>query len=177
PQYRNRISPPAELPVNGRPKQWGGLLENYGSRFRSETARGARLSRPPAVTVRTILAREQARTGTCDYDLALVLATAAGITVRRTEQEFTAGDEKRVDEASAVANWIVQCLSDGGLRRGLGDAAQRCGWRRPWAGPRAYWRPRPKNPLWSLSAASPVGGGQSFAPAGAGPAALSTRIA
>src|ERR1017187_2667574 len=26
PQYRNRISPPAELPVNGRPKQWGGLL-------------------------------------------------------------------------------------------------------------------------------------------------------
>src|ERR1017187_834691 len=77
PQYRNRISPPAELPVNGRPKQWGGLLENYGSRFRSETARGVRLSRPPAVTVRIILAREQARTGTRDYDLALVLATAA----------------------------------------------------------------------------------------------------
>jgi hypothetical protein len=83
------------------------------------------------------------------------------IALRRTEQEFTAGafDEQRVDEASAAANWIVQCLSDGGLRRGLGDAAQRCGWRRPWAGPRAYWRPRPKNPLWSLSAASPVGGG------------------
>src|ERR1035438_9449755 len=47
-----------------------------------------------------------------------------GITLRRTEQEFTAGafDEQRVDEASAAANWIVQCLSDGGLRRGLGDA-------------------------------------------------------
>src|ERR1035437_2519686 len=39
-----------------------------------------------------------------------------GITLRRTEQEFTAGafDEQRVDEASAAANWIVQCLSDGG---------------------------------------------------------------
>src|ERR1017187_494408 len=33
-----------------------------------------------------------------------------GITLRRTEQEFTAGafDEQRVDEASAAANWIVQ---------------------------------------------------------------------
>src|ERR1035441_9067959 len=85
------------------------------------------------------------------------------ITLRRTEQEFTAGafDEQRVDEASAAANWILQCLSDGGLRPGLGDAAQRCGWRRPWAGPRAYWRPRPKNPLWSLFRASPIRDGQS----------------
>src|ERR1035437_5013772 len=140
----NRISPPAELPVNGRPKQWGGLLENYGSRFRSETARGVRLSRPPAITIWPSF-----------------LPLRQWIALRRTEQEFTAGafDEQRVDEASAAANWIVQCLSDGGLRRGLGDAAQRCGWGPPGAGARAYWRPRPKNPLCSFSAASPVGGG------------------